>query len=309
MENEKIYDTVIIGGGAAGYTAALYAARAGLNTLVIEKLSAGGQMALTNHIENYPGFLNEVDGYELSVTMQKQAEKFGVITLYAEVIGADLKDAPKRIYTNDKTFYAKAVIIATGASPKKLGVSNEEALVGKGVSYCATCDGMFYKGKTVVIVGGGNTAVTEALVMSRVAQKVFLVHRSDRFRATKIYSEPLKNSDNIELLLNSVVCELLYDEKLIGVKIKSTVTGEICSLNCDGIFISIGRNPETKIVEGQLSLDHGGYIIADESTKTSISGVFAAGDVRTKSLRQIVTAVSDGAVSAIAAEEYINEQK
>ncbi len=309
MNDKIIYDMLIIGGGAAGYTAALYAARAGLRAAVIEKLSAGGQMALTHNIENYPGFINGVDGFELSQIMQKQAERFGAETKYSEAVEADLRTSPKTVKTAKGVFYGKTVVIASGAEPKKLGIKNEAELLGKGVSYCATCDGMFYKGKRVVIVGGGDTAVTEALAMSRIAEKVYLVHRRDSLRATKIYHERLFNTANIEFCGNNVVTEFIHDGKITGVKLKNTITNELSEITCDGVFISIGRNPVTDLVSGQLNLDKSGYIIADETTKTNLDGVYAAGDVRTKQLRQIVTAVSDGAMAAFSAEEYINMSK
>ena len=306
---KHIYDIIIIGGGPGGYTAALYAARAGLDVIVLEKLSAGGQMALTSQIDNYPGFEEGVDGFELGEKMQAGAEKFGAKTEYAEVFSVDLSAVPKIVETSEGTFYGHTVVFATGASPRELGVTGEKELVGRGVHYCAACDGMFYKGKTVVIVGGGNTAAADAMVLSRIAKKVILVHRRDTLRATKIYHEPLKKAENVEFHWNSVVSEFISEGKVTGIKIKNVHTGEEELFHCDGVFISVGRKPATELVNEQLDLDASGYIVADESTKTNISGVYAVGDVRTKKLRQIVTAVSDGAIAAHEAEEYLAEIK
>ena len=304
---EHIYDMIIIGGGPAGYTAALYAARAGLEVMVLEKLSAGGQMALTHQVDNYPGFEEGIDGFTLGMQMQQQAERFGAVSEYAEVQALDLRSDPKRLDTSEGTFYARTVVYAAGAGPRKLGLPEEEGLIGRGVNYCAACDGMFYKGKTVVLVGGGNSAAADALILSRVAKKVILVHRRDTLRATKIYHKPLMEAENVEFFWNSAVSELIHDQKLKAVKLRDVNTGEETLLEADGIFISIGRQPATALVEGQLELDRSGYIVADESTRTNIPGVFAVGDVRTKALRQIITAAADGAVASHYAEEFLAE--
>lgn len=303
----NVYDMLIIGGGPGGYTAALYAARAGLSVAVLEKLSAGGQMALTTQIDNYPGFEEGVDGFDLAAKMQQQAERFGAVTEYAEVYTADLAANPKVINTSEGEYFGRTVVIATGANPRELGLPNEQSLVGRGVAYCAACDGMFYKGKTVVVVGGGNSAAADALLLSRVAKKVIVVHRRDTLRATKIYHQPLMNAQNVEFCWNSTVKEILHGEKVSGVVLKDVNTGEEKQIDCDGVFVSIGRKPATELVAGQIALDAGGYITADETTKTEIGGVFAVGDVRTKLLRQVVTAVADGAVAAHMAEEYLAE--
>ena len=302
---KHIYDMIIIGGGPGGYTAALYAARAGLDTVVLEKLSAGGQMALTSQIDNYPGFEEGIDGFTLGEKMQMGAERFGAKTELAEVLSVDLSSTPKVIETSEGTYYGHTVVLATGASPRELGVPKEKELIGRGVNYCAACDGMFYKGRTVVVVGGGNSAAADAMQLSRICEKVIIVHRRDSLRATKIYHEPLMKAENIEFRWNSTVSELLSDGKLTGVKVKDVNTGEESVIDCAGIFISVGRKPATELVKGQLELDGSGYVIADESTRTNIPGVFAIGDVRTKKLRQIVTAVADGAVAAHVAEEYL----
>lgn len=302
---KHIYDVIIIGGGPGGYTASIYCARAGMDTLVVEKLSAGGQMCLTPQIDNYPGFDEGIEGCTLGDKMQKGAEKYGASLLGAEVVEVQLKDTIKVVKTHKDTLYAKTVVAATGAEHKHLGVENEEKLTGRGVGYCATCDGMFYKNKTVTVVGGGNSAVSDALYLSKICKKVYLVHRRDTLRATKVYHEPLMKAENVEFCWNSAVDELVFENKLTGVKIKDVNNGEVMEILCDGLFISIGRKPETKVFENQLELDLAGYIIADEDTKTNLQGVFAVGDVRTKPLRQIVTATADGAVAAHFIEEYL----
>ena len=306
MVLEKIFDTVIIGGGPAGYTAALYAARAGLDTVVVEKMSPGGQMALTDVIDNYPGFEQGVDGFTLGMKMQQSAERFGAKTEYTEVVSVDLTGEIKTVNTSSGEIKAKTVILSTGANPRELGLPNEKQLVGKGVHYCAHCDGRFYKGKTVVVVGGGNTAAADALYLSRIAEKVILIHRRDTLRATKIYHEPLLKTKNVEFYWDSTVCEIVADERVSAVKIKNVKTGAEKELSCDAVFVSIGRKPATEFLTGQLTLDQNGYISADETTRTEIPGVFAVGDVRTKALRQVVTAVSDGANAAYFAEEYLS---
>lgn len=300
-----VYDMIVIGGGPGGYTAALYAARAGLNVVVLEKLSAGGQMAQTHKIDNYPGFPDGIDGFELAERMQQQAGWFGAETEYAEVYSVDLSADPKIVESSEGTFRGRTVVLATGAGPRELGLPRERDLVGRGVAYCAACDGMFFKGKTVVVVGGGNSAVAEALTLSRVAEKVILVHRRDTLRATKVYHEPLEKAENVEFRWNSTVTELLGDRKLSGVKLKNLLTGVETELAADGLFISVGRKPATELVEGQLELDGSGYVIAGESTETNLPGVYAVGDLRTKKLRQVVTAVADGAMAVHMAEEYL----
>lgn len=303
MDNH-IYDVIIIGGGPAGYTSALYTARAGFDTLVIEKFSAGGQMTQTTQIDNYPGFDEGVDGFTLGFKMQAGAERFGAKTMQTEVLSVELKDKIKTVSTADGTLLSKTVIIATGAEHKHLGLENEENLIGKGVGYCATCDGMFYKNKTVAVVGGGNSAAADALFLSKICEKVILIHRRDTLKATKIYHEPLMKAKNVEFIWDSIVTEILFDEMLNGLKIKNIKTDEESKILCNGFFISIGRSPETSIFKGQLDIDEFGYIIANETTKTNIDGVFAVGDVRTKPVRQIVTAVADGASAAHYIEEY-----
>ena len=300
-----IYDMLIVGGGPGGYTAALYGARAGLSVLVLEKMAAGGQMTLTSQIDNYPGFPEGVDGFTLGQQMEQGAARFGVQTRYTQVTGLELEGSVKTVHTQEGDYEGRTVIIATGANPRPLGVAEEQELIGRGLGYCAHCDGMFYRDKTVVVVGGGNSAAADALYLSRICKKVILVHRRDTLRATKVYHAPLMQAENLEFRWNSVVTELLHEEKLTGVKVKNVHTGEEDTIPCDGVYISVGRKPATELVQGQLELDRSGYIIADETTATNLPGVYAVGDVRTKPLRQVVTAVADGATAVHMAEEFL----
>ncbi len=302
---EKIYDVIIVGGGPAGYTCALYSARAGLSTIVFEKFYAGGQMAITNFVENYPGFDMGIDGFDLAERMKKQAERFGVETKLCEVKALRLDEKIKKLDTCEGEFLSKTVVIATGASPKELGVYGEEKFKGRGVHYCASCDGMFYKDKTVMVVGGGDTAVSDALLLSRIAKKVILVHRRDTLKATKIYHESLFSLKNIEFVWNSTVKEIVGENKLDKIILENLQTKETKEVVCDGVFISIGRRPATALVDKQVNLNEQGYILSGEDTKTNLEGVFAIGDVRTKALRQVVTAVGDGATCVYYIEEYL----
>lgn len=303
---KQIYDMLVIGGGPGGYTAALYAARAGLSVAVLEKLSAGGQMALTDTVDNYPGFPEGIDGFSLGENMQMQAERFGAVTELAEVLDMDLSGEEKIVHTSEGTFWGKTVVISTGASPRKLGLPNEEFYTGRGLHYCAACDGMRYKGKTVAVIGGGDSAVADALSLARIAEKVIIVHRRDTLRATKVYHQTLEEASNVTFLWNSEVTELLGQGKLSGIKLKHVQTGEETEISVDGVFVSIGREPSSGLVKNHLELDDKGYIVAGEDTRTSLPGVYAVGDVRTKKLRQIVTAVADGAYAAYEAEHYIS---
>ena len=304
---QQHYDMIVIGGGPGGYTAALYAARAGLSVMVLEKLSAGGQMALSTQIDNYPGFTEGIDGFLLGEQMQQQAERFGAKTELAEVFSLDLNSTIKKVDTSEGAFYGKTIVIATGANPKQLGLESENALIGKGVNYCAACDGMFYKGKTVAVIGGGNSAVADALLLSRIAKKVIVIHRRDSLRAEKVYHKPLLEAPNVEFLWDSQVDALLAEDKLNALEVRNLKTGNSSQIAVDGVFISIGRSPATALVAGQVELDSQGYIVADESTRTSLPGIFAVGDVRAKAVRQIVTAVSDGAIAAHYAEDYLSK--
>ncbi len=296
--DERIYDMLIIGGGPGGYTAALYAARAGMKVAVLEKLSAGGQMAESPQIDNYPGITDGIDGFSLGMQMQSHAEKFGAETHSTEVTGLNLADKIKTVETDSGIFRGKTVVIATGATPKKLNIPGEAELTGRGVHYCAACDGMFYRNKVVAVVGGGNTAAADALLLSRIAQKVILIHRRDSLRASRVYHKPLQDAENVEFHWNSALTEIRPGQ--IVVNGNETIP-------CDGVFVAIGRQPETELVKDSLHLDASGYILAGESTATNLPGVYAVGDVRTKGLRQIITAAADGAVAVHQAEEYLAE--
>ena len=262
-------------------------------------------MALSTQIDNYPGFEDGIDGFTLGERMQMGAERFGARTEYADVLAVEPKGDVKTIHTSEGDFYGRTLVLATGAGAKKLNLPGEQELTGRGVNYCAACDGMFYRGKTVVVVGGGNTAAMDALTLSRIAEKVIVIHRRDNLRATKVYHEPLKRAENVEFRWNSQVTELLRDGKLTGVRVRNLQTGAETEIPCDGLFVSIGRSPNSQLVQGKLELDQAGYIVAGESMETSVPGVFAVGDVRTKALRQIITAASDGATAVHFAEEYL----
>ena len=300
----KIFDVIVLGGGPAGYTAALYCARANLKTMILEKMWPGGQMATTSQVDNYPGFNEGIDGHELSERMKLGAERFGVVSEYGEVISIEATGQPKRIKTNSAEYECKALIIATGAAPRSLNLPHEEELRGRGVAYCATCDGLFFKNKVVAVVGGGNSAVADALYLSKICKKVYLIHRRNRLNATKTYLAPLDETENIEFIWNSQVVEPIYGDVLTGIKLENTETGAVSQLDCDGLFIAIGRRPNTDLFEGIVDIDEAGYIIADETTQTNVEGVYAVGDVRTKPLRQIITAASDGAVASKFIEDY-----
>ncbi len=303
---EKLWDAAVVGAGPAGMTAALYCARAGFSTLMLEKLSPGGQMATTNEIENYPGFPGVTDGFELAERMRAQAESFGVQTENAEVLALRTGGEEKVLVTKKSEIRARSVILAPGAAPRELGLPNEAALRGKGVSYCATCDGAFYRKKTVAVIGGGDTAAADAVFLSGLCEKVYLVHRRDKLRASGGYTKKLQK-ENVETVWDSVVEEILENEKgrVAGVLLRNVKTGETRALAVSGVFIAVGNIPATDFAKGAVPLDEAGYFTAGEDTETGVPGVFAAGDCRRKPLRQIVTAAADGAVAAYAAERYL----
>lgn len=302
----EVIDVAVIGAGPAGLTAGLYAARAGLNAVLFERIAPGGQLAQTEHMENYPGFPEGSNGFELAFAMKQQADRFGVSHVGEEVTAVDFTQNPKLLKTAFKEYRAKSVIIATGARPRKLGLELEEELQGRGVSYCATCDGNFFRDRTVMVVGGGNTAAGDAIYLSRICKKVYLVHRRDKLRATAIYHKRLEDLPNLEFVWNAVPRKLVADEGMLaGVRVEMLETGEERDIPVDGLFVAVGTEPNTEFLDGALTLDETGYIVADESGQTEVPGVYAAGDVRTKGLRQVVTAVADGALCAEEAAEYL----
>ncbi len=300
-------DLAIIGAGPAGMTAALYGSRAGLSVLMFERIMPGGQLAQTEHLENYPGYAQSTSGFELAMAMHAQAETFGAKLVSEEVLGVDLSGEIKIVTTSSGSYQARSLIIATGARPRHLGLSGEDELQGRGLSYCATCDGNFFRGVDVAVVGGGNTAAADALYLSRICNKVYLIHRRDKLRATAIYHQRLHGIDNIEFVWESEVQDLLSENgMLVGLRVFNKLDESSRVLDVEALFVAVGTTPNTEFLNGALELDAQGYIVADESGKTATAGVFAAGDVRSKSLRQVVTAVSDGAVCAEEAAAYLS---
>lgn len=302
------YDVVVIGGGPAGLNAALYAARAGLSCLVLEKLFAGGQMTKTTRLENYIGFPGGVDAIELAMQMEQQAANAGARICYDEVTELQLTDTIKRITTCKTTYEAKTVILAMGAKPRPLGALGEEKLLGRGVSYCATCDGALYKDKTAVVVGGGDTALEDALFLAKLCKKVYVVHRRMQFRGAKILEQSVRNQPNIELLLDSVVTEIEGVGRVTGVCVQNVRNGACRRMDTQAVFVAVGTVPITDLTAEQLPLSEDGCIITDEAMQTALQGVFAAGDIRKKPLRQVITAAADGAVAAFSALRYIETQ-
>ena len=305
----EAFDIIIIGGGPAGYTAALYGARAGRSVLLLEKLAPGGQMGTTDLIDNYPGFPQGVKGFQLAMDMKAGAERFGAQTKLEAVTALELAGDVKTVHTKKDGYEARAVILATGAQPRELGLPQERALRGRGVSYCATCDGMFYRGKDVAIIGGGNTAVADALYLSKLCGRVYLIHRRDKLRAPDSQRVLLEQAGNVEFLWNSRAEELLYAERLTGLKTVRVDTGESRTLDCAGVFVAVGQVPETSLLAGQVELDEAGYVVAGENCQTNLPGGVAAGDLRQKPLRQIITAAADGAVAAQMAEEFLQRER
>jgi thioredoxin reductase (NADPH) len=300
---EKIYDLIIIGAGPAGLTASIYAKRAMLDFLFLEKWLPGGEIANTYEVENYPG-INYISGADLADKMVDHTKNLGIKICLEEVLEVDFKQKIKKVVTNYHTYLAKTIIISTGASSKKLGLSNEEKLKGRGISYCAVCDGALYKGKTVAVVGGGDVAVEDVIYLSRVAKKVYLIHRRDELRAAKRYQERMFKLENVELIWGSEVTDFIGEEYLEAIEIENTKNKEKRKISLDGVFVAIGMKPNVSFLKDELK-NNEGWIITDDFLETSIPGVFAAGDVRDKSLRQIVTSVNDGAMAVSMAQRYL----
>jgi thioredoxin reductase (NADPH) len=306
-ESQKKYDIVIIGGGPAGLSAGIYTARARLSTLLIEKMAVGGQIVNAEKVENYPGYAEGVNGLDLTQAMHQQAEKFGMETAYDEVTAIEINGGDKIIKTAQGEIKAGAIIIAGGAERLKLGVPGEAKFTGKGVSYCATCDGAFYRGKTVAVIGGGDTAVTEALELTRFADKVYLVHRRHELRATKILQEKLLADKKIQVLWDSVIEEITGEAFVKQMKVRDVKSNQIKMVDVSGIFVSAGAKPATGYLKGIINLDAAGSIITNDKLETNVPGIFAAGDIRSGSIRQVVGAAGDGAAAAINADKYLHE--
>jgi thioredoxin reductase (NADPH) len=305
----KIYEVIIIGGGPGGLTAGLYTSRARLSTLLIESALFGGQMTTTELIDNYPGFPQGITGDELSRLMEEQAKKFGMGTVTEEVVKVSLERDTKVVQTNESTYRCEALILCTGTEYRKLGVPGEKEFAGKGVSYCATCDGAFFKDSEIVVIGGGDSALTEALFLAKFAKELTIIHRRDALRGTKIYQERVFANPKIKMRWNSVVQEIKGDSIVRSIVVKNVKTGEVNELNTEGVFLFVGLSPRTEFLKGLITLDEGGYIITGENCETSIKGIFAAGDCRKRLLRQIATAVGDGATAAFAAEKYLESRE
>jgi thioredoxin reductase (NADPH) len=306
---QKHYDVVIIGSGPAGYTAGVYTSRAKLSVLVISGTLPGGQLMTTSEVENYPGFPSGIFGPELMMNMRQQAERFGAMIVDDEVIQVDFKKRPFTIKTHSETYTAEAVIACTGASPRKLGIPAEQQFGGRGVSYCATCDGPFFKGEDIVVVGGGDTAVEEATFLTKFGKSVKLVHRRDSLRASAIMQEKARENPKIEFVWNNVVSDIKGDKKVATVLLKDIKTGKETTVRAGGLFVAIGHEPNTAIFKGQLELDDKGYIALKEHTRTSVEGVFAAGDVHDHRYRQAVTAAGFGCMAAIDVERWLSEKR
>ena len=304
-ESSKKYDIIIIGGGPAGLCAGMYTARARLSTLLIERGAIGGQILNTEWVENYPGFPDGISGIDLTELMHKQAEKFGLVTILDEVTGVELAKDPRTVTTPEGSYSAGAVIIASGSERQKLGVPGEAEYTGKGVSYCATCDGAFFKDKDVVVVGGGNAAITEALELTKFASKISVIHRRDELRATKILQEKAFAEPKIEVLWDSVVDEITGETFVKKVKISNVKTKKQSVLEVSGVFMAVGFKPNTEYLRGAVEIDKINSVITDDKMATSVPGVFAVGDIRSGSIRQVIAATGDGAIAAINAEKYL----
>ncbi len=301
----EVYEVIIIGGGPGGLTAGLYTSRARLSTLLIESALFGGQMTTTELIENYPGFPQGVTGDELSRLMEDQAKKFGMKTVTQEVVKVSLEGDMKVVQTHESAYRCEALIVSTGTEYRKLGVPGEKEFAGKGVSYCATCDGAFFRDSQIVVVGGGDSALTEALFLTKFARELTIIHRRDALRGTKIYQERALASPKIKFLWNSIVQEIKGDSTVRSVNVKNVKTGEIKEVETEGVFLFVGLVPRTQFLKGVVQMDDAGYILTNEDCETSAKGILAVGDCRKKLLRQIATAVGDGATAAFAAEKFL----
>lgn len=308
-EKRKKFDVIIIGSGPAGYTAAIYTARARRDTLVISGILPGGQLMLTTEVENYPGFADGIFGPELMTIMRKQTERMGATIVDDEVVNVDFKHKPFKILTSSEEYEADAVILCTGASPRKIGVKGEHEFGGKGVSYCATCDGPFFRNQDIVVTGGGDTAMEEAIFLTKFGKSVHVVHRRDKLRASKVMQERAFENQKIKFYWNKVVDEITGKEKVTQVIIRDLATNEKQTLDAGAIFVAIGHEPNTKIFNGQVELDEQGYIVLKDHTKTSVEGVFAAGDVHDHRYRQAVTAAGFGCMAGIDVDKYLSENK
>ena len=302
----KEYDVIIIGGGPAGLSAGIYASRSRLRTLLIEKGMFGGLIANAELVENYPGFPDGISGFDIGERMSQQASKFGLETLSAEVTGVDLLKDIKVVNTTEGDFSAKAIIIASGAERKRLGVPGEELFINRGVSYCATCDGALFKDRIVAVVGGGDSAVEETLFLTRFASKVIIIHRRNQLRASKMAQERALSHKKIELMWDTVVEEIRGNNKISELVVRNVKTGETSQIAVDGVFVYVGQSPNTSFLKGQVPLDKEGYIITDDRMGTQVKGVYAAGDIRRNSSRQVITAAGDGATAAISAEKFLS---
>ncbi len=303
----SIYDIIIIGGGAAGLTAGIYGSRAGMKTLIIEKMFTGGQAATTFEIDNYPGFRETISGPDLMMNMEAQAKRFGAEVTYDDVKDLQLEGKVKKIITDGKVYESKSVILALGAHPKELGLEKERTLRGAGVSYCATCDGAFYKDRVTAVAGGGNTAVEDAIYLSRFSPKVYLIHRRDSLRADKVLQDIAFKNEKIEFVWDSTIEEIIGEQNVEGIKLKNIKTDETKELSVEGIFVAIGYVPNSSLLKDKVELDNFGYIITGEDMSTNVKGVFSAGDIRQKTLRQVITSAGDGATAAYSAQRYVTE--
>ncbi|WP_129724845.1 thioredoxin-disulfide reductase [Xylanivirga thermophila] len=303
-----MYDVIIVGGGVAGLTAGIYAKRAGMNALLFEQMFPGGQIATTYMVENYPGFIEPISGPDLAMKLEEHARKFNLDIMYDQVMNLNIDGKIKKVITNKGEYEAKTLILAMGAQPKMLGLDKEQKFRGRGVSYCATCDAMFYKGQDVAVVGGGDTALTDAIYLAQYANRVYLIHRRDEFRASQILQDRVMKNDKIHVIWNSNVESILGEEKVTGIRIRNKINNDMEDIELQGMFVAIGIQPNNELIIDKVKTTDSGFAIVNENMETDIPGVFVAGDLRQKPLWQIITAASDGAIAAMAAQRYIIEK-